>query len=1025
MRFRKPFLRGTLCLALVMSMLLTSCASVTGGAGAVGLDAGAGRSVEPGTGGSGNLIGQGKLGGDADNSAGKSRYNTTQIRPEEGDTDYDRLNVPDLGETRLASIESTRRMYEYVSASKTLIIHGYGSVIGSAQSMEQSYLTPGTIGGGALEAHRKSWLDGYYPYIWDGKVNGPEGTDPGPEPAVPDKPELPVKPERPDGADDAAMSGYDAAMNAYNAAMDDYRNLVKEYDAARNVLIQWQKDSAYEDIYTSHEALSVEDIKYIIIDDLTTMIKDDMGLKADRDHSSYGTSEDDYVSGITEIAPYAFANLYALEAIDFDATQIRTIGDYAFAGCENLGKSAIPKETAEVRYEDNGTGYIGADGEGSRKYYNHDYKKEGCALDCEGDCVDDLELYYKEMEGRVSLPHGLVSLGEHVFQNCPNIREYMIHEDNTYFIASAGRDRWQAAGKSDWDVFTDGVVYSSGTATSDGLKETAYTRLRAAVMSDYRAVPEAYAKFWVGPFGETEPMPLEWYVKSWNVKDHTSKLGVTAACPYDHFNWTEVEAAVNKAKAASGNVGKGNRVETADESWKTAWVDYLPTKEDAKFENYKYNENWWDNEFFNMPVSAGGAGRYGYDRKNYGGSLSEAKTMFDRYIAGGSSNDFNTLYLYPEGKPGAFFIWPGHDPGQWESEKKTATSEVVVIAPFAFSNAEGLTSIDMSACCELTTFGQGAFMNCPSLTTVIFPEAGCTTGSGELNASGRQPNYKLTKLSDDMFSQCVKLSEIYNLDRDYGPTGGLGNMQYNGDDDHLKPGNARSTVQEFGQNCFHKCLSLTAESFKSGSTVDGTGGTGLPDTLLIIGQSCFHTCKNLSSLRIHKNIEVIGDYAFSDCYSLSSLTFEDKTADDNGYLSGPAMDRIPDTRNGTNENKQRQFYISSGNSEGSPPLAVQFGSKTFEHCTALTSLTVGSIWLIQKSTFEHDIYLLEINMISEKGNPYTVNKYDFNNGNTGQDKQSPDRASNGSSPVTDDEYFKDCAYTKRLHDEGTRWYKND
>ena len=235
----------------------------------------------------------------------------------------------------------------------------------------------------------------------------------------------------------------------------------------------------------------------------------------------------------------------------------------------------------------------------------------------------------------------------------------------------------------------------------------------------------------------------------------------------------------------------------------------------------------------------------------------------------------------------------------------SSTTEVAVIGPFAFSNAQKLTSIDMSACCELTTFGQGTFMNCQSLKTVIFPEAGCTTGGGTLNTSGRQPNYDLTRLSDDMFSQCRQLSKIYNLDRDQGPTGGLGSMEYGGDADHRKPGNARSTIQEFGQNCFHKCLSLTEGSFKSGSTVDGTSGYGLPDTLLIIGQSCFHTCKGLTGLKIHKNIEIIGDYAFSDCYNLSDLEFEDKTANDNSYLSGQARDRIPDNRNKTYENKQR------------------------------------------------------------------------------------------------------------------------
>ena len=87
-------------------------------------------------------------------------------------------------------------------------------------------------------------------------------------------------------------------------------------------------------------------------------------------------------------------------------------------------------------------------------------------------------------------------------------------------------------------------------------------------------------------------------------------------------------------------------------------------------------------------------------------------------------------------------------------------------------------------------------------------------------------------------------------------------------------------------------------------------------------------------------------------------------------------------------------------------------------------MQVGSTWLIQKTTFENAIYITLIDLISAKGNQYSINKYDFNNGNTGQDGRSPDRVSNCNAGATG-EYFADCAYRKGLRNEGTRWYKND
>lgn len=887
-------------------------------------------------------IGQGSLGGlPSGGTASASRYNTTDLQfaedPSNPDSPTDEIAGEEkLGDTRTTNLESTRRMYEYYSDG-TLIIHGYNSIVGPIGAIDDKYVTPGTIGGSVIGGnYRKSWLDGFKPYIYDGRYN-------------------------PD---------------------------------------------------TTGTAITAASIKYILIDDVTTRIEEvNIGNTEERVHDSYDMEETEYISGITTIEPYTFANLPCLEAIDFDSSQIQEIGEYAFANCPLLGEGsgAMQGFTKTITYSNDTTGGTGASYNGSqtRTITSHAYPCTSST--CDGSCRNNAnsgenQYYQLEKTGRIILPHNLITLGEHAFQNCPKITEYAIHKDNQRFIASMN--------EIDWSKYTAGVIYSNGSANKTAINETGYMKLRAAVMSDYQNTPEQYKRFWIGPFGEREPQTLEWYVKSWNAKEKSGSSSIP-----EHYNWTEIERAKAKAIVANGgHTGTGTSVTAASD---TGWESYLPANQD----DYELVEAdpWWTDDFY--------IGRnINYNRADYSNSIQKAGESFDKAMKGKVGTNFNTLYLYPEGKGDFFRIFPGHKPSDYDPYDSTLSkTPVKVIAPFAFSNAKNLTQIDMSPCNELTTFGQGTFMNCTALTTVIFPEAGCTidrvSSSTTDDPGGGTPNYELKKLSDDMFSQCLHLNKIYNLDRDIGKTANLGSAKYS----NYEHGTNYSTVQEFGENCFHKCLNINGNSFVSGSYLVIKLGSGLPDSLLIIGQSCFHTCKKLTMLHIHNNVEIIGDYAFSDCYNLNDLTFEEKSSppSDNG-----PCDRITDTRNHTSENKQLQFYISGEFSEIDEKKALQLGDKVFEHCTDLDSIIMGSNWIIRPTSFEHARYLCTIER-QPTNTLYKIYGYTFDTGNSGQNGSNPDRASGNdkvdvtSSPFHLKKYFGDCAYGKGLKVQGTQLVKND
>jgi len=147
----------------------------------------------------------------------------------------------------------------------------------------------------------------------------------------------------------------------------------------------------------------------------------------------------------------------------------------------------------------------------------------------------------------------------------------------------------------------------------------------------------------------------------------------------------------------------------------------------------------------------------------------------------------------------------------------------------------GLQSINIPE--TVKSIGDGAFYGCSSLTSVYIPQFVNSIGWGAFYGCANLTEVSLPESIESLestFSSCTKLETVTFYD-------GVGYW------DDIKELN----------NTFSYCTSLTSVNIpESVTTLSGT----------------FNTCTGLISLTIPQNVTSIGDYTFSNCTNLSSIT---------------------------------------------------------------------------------------------------------------------------------------------------------
>lgn len=214
----------------------------------------------------------------------------------------------------------------------------------------------------------------------------------------------------------------------------------------------------------------------------------------------------------------------------------------------------------------------------------------------------------------------------------------------------------------------------------------------------------------------------------------------------------------------------------------------------------------------------------------------------------------------------------------------------------------------------VTTIGDGAFMDCTSLTTITLP-------------------YFIARIGNSAFENCTALATFTTMDgadkktaalRTIGDRAFFGNTSLNNVDVNTTKG-----VNTIGVSAFENCGQL--------ATINLSGVTRF-------AEGVFRNAKALKSVTMSASASIyVGQEAFRNCVTLSDITARIAAADDGAFRNCISLRAITFVSSGIE-------YIGSNAFNGCvliqkvsiPSSVVAIGDSAFDGCRGITSLTFES-----------------------------------------------------------------------------------
>ena len=156
-------------------------------------------------------------------------------------------------------------------------------------------------------------------------------------------------------------------------------------------------------------------------------------------------------------------------------------------------------------------------------------------------------------------------------------------------------------------------------------------------------------------------------------------------------------------------------------------------------------------------------------------------------------------------------------------------------------------------------------------------------------------------------------------------------------------------VTSIGERAFSQCSSLTSVT--------------IPNSVTSIGNYAFDGCSSLTSITIPENVTSIGNSAFYDCSSLTSITIPENVTSIGNYAFSrcSSLTSLTIPNSVTSIGNSAFSRCSSLTSITIPNSVTSIGDQAFDNCSSLTSVTIpNSVESIGWRAFQSCISLISI-----------------------------------------------------------------